>query len=446
MPEYRTAPVPSSRMPDGIPYIIVNDIAERFSFYGMKAILVVFMTQYLMSSDGQLATMSRAEATSYFHLFVSTTYFLPIIGAVIADAYWGKYRTVMLLSVVYCAGHFALFLDDTRVGLFLGLTLIAIGSGGIKPSVASNVGDQFGRSNEHLLSRAFSWYYLGINIGSVLSSLMIPWLLKAYGPAIAFGVPGLFMLVATVTFWLGRHHFVHLPPAGKSYLTDVFGPEGRRVVSRLLVIYILVAAFWSLFDQMGSTWVLQAMQMDRFILGYELLPAQIQAMNPFLIIVLIPLFSYYIYPLMARYFDLTAGRKMSMGMFLAASPFLVTAWCEAQIQLGHTPHIGWQLLAYFLMTLAEVLLVITCMEFSYTQAPKSMKSLVMALFYLSISAGNLFTALVNQVIQYPDGTTMLVGASYHLFFAGFMGLVALIFAIYMRFYNEQHVIQEESVE
>ena len=98
------------------------------------------------------------------------------------------------------------------------------------------------------------------------------------------------------------------------------------------------------------------------------------------------------------------------------------------------------------MTLAEVLLVITCMEFSYTQAPKSMKSLVMALFYLSISAGNLFTALVNQVIQNPDGTTILVGASYHLFFAGFMGFVALIFAIYMRFYEEKHIIQEEAAQ
>jgi hypothetical protein len=85
-------------MPDGIRYIIVNDIAERFSFYGMKGILVIFMTQYLMSTDGQLATMSRADATSYFHLFMSTTYFLPIIGAVIADSYSGKYRTVILLS------------------------------------------------------------------------------------------------------------------------------------------------------------------------------------------------------------------------------------------------------------------------------------------------------------------------------------------------------------
>ena len=121
----------------------------------------------------------------------------------------------------------------------------------------------------------------------------------------------------------------------------------------------------------------------------------------------------------------------------------VCAWCEAQIQLGHVPHISWQLLAYLLITVAEVLLVITCMEFSYTQAPKRMKSLVMALFYLSISAGNLFTALVNQFIQNADGTLKLVGAGYHLFFAGFMGAVALIFAVYMRFYSEEHIIQEE---
>ena len=441
---YRTAPTPSTRMPSGIPFIIVNDIAERFSFYGMRSILVVFMTQYLMTSGGILATLSVEEATTYYHLFVSTTYFLPIVGAIVADAYWGKYRTVMLLSLVYCAGHLALFIDDTKVGLFIGLMLIAIGSGGIKPSVASNVGDQFGQSNAHLLPRAFSWYYLGINIGSSTSSLMIPWLLAWQGPAVAFGVPGLFMVLATVTFWAGRHRFVHVPPAGRSYLRDIFGPEGQRVVRRLLIIYILVAAFWSLFDQMGSTWVLQAMNMDRVVLGYELLPAQIKAVNPFLIIVLIPIFSYWVYPFLERFFSVTSPRRMSIGMFLAATPFLVTAWIEAQIQMGFSPHIGWQLLAYLLITIAEVLLVVTCMEFSYTQAPKRMKSLVMALFYLSISAGNLFTALVNQFIQNTDGTSKLTGPSYHLFFAAFMGCAALLFAVYMRLYREEHIIQEES--
>ena len=426
-----------------MPYIIVNDVAERFSFYGVRAILVIFMTQYLLSSDGTLNTYSDEDATSIFHLFSATAYFLPIIGAVVADAFLGKYRTIIFLSLVYCAGHLSLFLDETRLGLLVGLVLIAIGSGGIKPSVASHVGDQFGRSNQHLMSRAFSWYYLGINIGSSTSFLLIPWLLDNYGPAVAFGVPGAFMLTATLTFWLGRYRFVHIPPAGRSYLQEITGPEGQRVFKTLALLYILVAAFWSLFDQMGSTWVLQAQQMDRNLFGYEVLSAQIQAANPFLILVLIPVFTYLIYPFLGRFFTVTAKRKMAIGMFLAATPFLVTAWLEQQIQLGMTPHIAWQLLAYLLLTCAEVMLVITCMEFSYTQAPKRMKSLVMSFFYLSISLGNLFTAAVNQLIQNPDGTTRLEGAMYHLFFAGFMGMAAVLFTVYIYYYREENIVQEE---
>lgn len=442
MVSYRVSPTISPSMPKGIPYIIVNDVAERFSFYGMRAILVIFMTQYLMTDDGALDTMSEEDATSYFHLFVSTAYFLPILGAILADAFWGKYRTIIILSLIYCAGHLSLFLDDTRLGLIFGLTLIAIGSGGIKPSIASNVGDQFSQANRHLLSRAFSWYYFGINIGSSTSSLMTPWLLENYGPSVAFGVPGIFMLLATVTYWLGRNKFVHVPPAGKSYIEDLMGSEGQRVAKRLLVIYLLIAAFWSLFDQMGSTWVIQAQSLNREIFGYEMLPAQIQAANPFLILILIPIFSYIVYPFMSRFFRVTTKRKMCIGMFLAATPFLVTAWIETQLLNGLIPHIGWQLLAYFLLTTAEVMLIVTCLEFSYTQAPQKMKSFVMAFFYLSISAGNLFTALVNQIIQRPDGSSFLEGAMYHLFFAGFMGFFAVLFFIYMRYYQEEYIIQE----
>lgn len=443
MTRYRTAPIPSSNMPGGIPYIIANDVAERFSFYGMRAILVIFMTQYLVTRDGELNPFSDEDAKSYFHYFVATAYFLPIIGAIVSDALLGKYRTIILLSLVYCGGHLALAIDDTRVGLFLGLSLIAVGSGGIKPCVASHVGDQFGKSNQHLLSRAFSWYYLGINIGSATSSLLTPWLLKHYGPSVAFGVPGVFMAAATLTFWVGRHTFVHIQPTGMSYIRDITGPDGRRVVGRLAIIYVFVGAFWSLFDQMGSTWVLQAEHMNKNVFGYELLSSQIQAFNPFLIIVLIPVFTYVVYPIAGRFVELTSMRKMTVGMLLTATPFVVTAWCENRIQAGITPHIAWQLLAYLLLTIAEVMVSITCMEFSYTQAPKRMKSLVMSLFYLSISIGNLFTAGVNQLIQNADGTTKLEGADYHLFFAGFMGATAMLFAIYAYFYNEEYIVQDE---
>src|SRR5690606_20028323 len=131
-------------------------------------------------------------------------------GALLADVFWGKYKTILTLSIVYCLGHLALALDETRLGLSVGLGLIAIGSGGIKPCVSAHVGDQFGKKNFHLVSKIFSWFYFSINFGSFISTLMTPWLLRNYGPHWAFGVPGGLMLIATIVFWMGRKRFVHI--------------------------------------------------------------------------------------------------------------------------------------------------------------------------------------------------------------------------------------------
>src|SRR5829696_1345345 len=103
---YLTAPLKTDKMPPGVPYIVGNEAAERFSFYGMKGILVVFMTKYLMNAQGELAVMSQEDAQGYFHVFVSAVYLLPILGAFLADAVLGKYRTILWLSIVYCIGHF----------------------------------------------------------------------------------------------------------------------------------------------------------------------------------------------------------------------------------------------------------------------------------------------------------------------------------------------------
>ena len=128
---YLTAPVKSKEMPKGIPYIIGNEAAERYSFYGMKAILVVFMTKYLMDNSGGSAPMSAGDAKVWYHLFNSAVYFTPLLGAIIADAFLGKYKTIISLSIVYCRGHLALALDETRLGLTVGRTVMAIGAGGI---------------------------------------------------------------------------------------------------------------------------------------------------------------------------------------------------------------------------------------------------------------------------------------------------------------------------
>lgn len=440
---YRSHPEASDRMPAAIPFLIVNEAAERFSYYGMRTILVIFMTHYLLNVDGALDVMTEPEALTYYHLFASAVYFFPAIGALVADVWLGKYRTILSLSLVYCLGHLALAVDHTRVGLAVGLTLIAVGSGGIKPCVSANLGDQFCSTNSHLLSKAFYWFYFAINLGAGISTLLTPWLLHHIGPHLAFGVPGLLMLIATWVFWLGRRQYAHIPAQGRLFLRELLDRESLWALARLTPIYLFVAFFWALYDQTGSAWVLQATHMDLHWMGVEWLPSQIQFVNPFLIMLLIPVFAFGVYPCVDRVFLLTPLRKISIGFFVTVVAFVISAWIEIQIAAGLRPNVVWQLFAYLVITSAEVMVSITCLEFSYTQAPKGLKSFVMALFLLSVSLGNAFTSLVNYFIQNEDGGVRLAGADYYWFFAGVMLGVSILFIAVAKYYTGKTYLQGE---
>ena len=438
---YKTTPPPIDTMPKGVSYIVGNEAAERFSYYGMRTILVIFMTKYLMSSGGGIDPMSETEAKKWYHLFLSSVYFFPVIGAILSDWIWGKYRTILWLSVVYCLGHLALALDETRLGLSIGLGLIAIGSGGIKPCVSAHVGDQFGESNKHLISRVFGWFYWSINFGAFISTLLTPWLLDRFGPHIAFGVPGLLMLIATWVFWLGRKEFVHIPPGGKAFLEEALGPRGIKSLASLVPIYLLISIFWALYDQSGSSWVLQANNMDLNFLGHKWLASQVQAMNPILVLIYIPLFTYVLYPWINSFFPLSSVRKMGLGFFVMLPSFLIIAFVESGIQAGQTPSIAWHILAYVFLTAAEVMTYQTGLELTYTQAPNTMKSFLMSLYLLTVSLGNFITGFINGFIANPDGTSKLEGVSYYLFFSGLMAVAAVAFIFVAKRFKETSYIQ-----
>ena len=406
---YLTKPADSESMPKGIPYIIGNEAAERFSFYGMRTILVVFMTKYLhYMADGEVGTvMSKAAANAHYHEFVGYTYLFPVIGSFLSDIFLGKYNTILWLSIVYCLGHLALALMggaglEPATWLAIGLILIAFGSGGIKPCVSAHVGDQFGPKNSHLMTKVYQWFYFSINLGSTVSTILTPVLLKWYGPHVAFGVPGILMALATIVFWMGRHVFIHVPPGGLAFFEETFSKEGISALFRLAIIYAFVAVFWALFDQTGSSWVLQAENMDREFLGVIWLESQIQAVNPILVMILIPIFQFVLYPAIDKVFKLTSIRKISIGLFLTALGFWLISLAQDLIDRGEVPSIAWQLYAYLVLTSAEVMISITGLEFSYKQAPKKMKSVVMALWLFSVSLGNFFTSSVNHFIQVPS--------------------------------------------
>ena len=445
MSKYLTAPLKTNRMPPGIPYIVGNEAAERFSYYGMNSILVIFMTQYLLNAQGQPDYMTNAQAETWYHTFVSVVYFLPLLGAFLADAVFGKYLIILLLSVVYCFGHFTLAINDTRLGLVMGMTLIAFGAGGIKPCVSANVGDQFGQSNQHLLPRVFNWFYFSINLGSAFSTILIPELLNRVGPRVAFGVPGIAMLIATIVFFLGRRKFVHIPPAGLgNYAGELFRRENLKALLNLLILVPFAAMFWALWQQNFSSWVLQAEKMDRHLFGYNWLPSEIQTVNPIFVLLMLPLFSYVIYPACAKFMKVTPLRRFGAGLWAVIGAFLIVAWIQTRIDAGERPHILWQILAFVVLTGGEVMLSVTHLEFSYTQAPKKMKSLVMCMYLGAISLGNIFTAAVNYFIQNPDGTVKLIGASYFFFFVKVMLVTAVLFLIVSQFYRGKTHIQDEA--
>ena len=154
--------------------------------------------------------------------------------------------------------------------------------------------------------------------------------------------------------------------------------------------------------------------------------------------------NYVIFTAVSKLIVLTPLRKIGLGLFLAAPSFLIIGYAQSLIDSGQTPGIYLQLIAYGIITVAEVLVSITCLEFSYSQAPRTMKSVIMSYFFLSITLGNLITAGVNIFIQNPDGSLKIEGADYFYFFGGLMFVTAVLFTIISRYYQPISYFQEES--
>jgi POT family proton-dependent oligopeptide transporter len=204
-----------------------------------------------------------------------------------------------------------------------------------------------------------------------------------------------------------------------------------------------------LWDQSnGGEWTLQAKHLNLDLFGMTLLPEQVQVVNGLYVLAFIPLFNYGLYPLINRFFPLTALRKIGIGLFLTAASFVVIWFVQRQIDAGVRPSVWWQFLAYAILTAGEVMVSITGLEFSYTQAPKRMKSFVMAGWLLTVTLGNWFTGILDFLIPVLRARGLnLDGANYYLFFIGIMLIAALIYTFTARFYHGKSYIQgDEPVE
>jgi POT family proton-dependent oligopeptide transporter len=504
-----TAEPPKGKLPRQIPFIIGNEAAERFSFYGMRNVLTNFLVGYLLI--GLAEPERQAAAKEVFHVFVMGVYFFPLLGGWLSDRYLGKYRTIFWLSLVYCVGQGLLALSvGNKDGFYAGLFLVALGSGGIKPCVSAFVGDQFDQSNKHLAKLVFDAFYWIINFGSFFASLLIPPLLTAKLPMLAFGVPAILMVLATVVFWIGRGRYVNVPPtpsdpnafskvcrtalvsrgttgkrpglvlaqvgfvgalaslatiprlgvvaalclgivvflgfAGGGTWLQIDRAKGQhpdedvdgvRAVLRVLVIFALVTPFWSLFDQKASTWILQGNAMVLPGWSWFTSAAQMQALNPALVMLLIPFNNVVLYPLLKkRGIEPTPLRRMGTGIFFAGLAWIAAGSLQLVMDGGQKLPILWQMLPYALLTFGEVLVSATGLEFAYSQAPAKLKGVLMSFWSLSVTVGNLWVLVVNASVKGEGVTKAITDTGFGViafqmfFFAGMAFAAAGAFAWY----------------
>ncbi|XP_048809813.1 solute carrier family 15 member 2 isoform X5 [Lagopus muta] len=370
-----------SNYPLSIAFIVVNEFCERFSYYGMRAVLTLYFISFFHWDENL--------STAVYHAFSALCYFTPVIGAIMADSWLGKYKTIIYLSIVYVVGHLiksvgaipslgnqAVHVVLSMVGLFL----IALGTGGIKPCVSAFGGDQFEEEHTSERSKFFSVFYLSINAGSLISTFVTPVLrgdVKCFGEdcyALAFGVPAALMVLALVVFIAGSGLYRKTPPQGNVLLEVCkcigFAIKNRlknrsrqiprrdhwldwaseqyskqliaevKMVTRVLFLFLPLPMFWALFDQQGSRWTLQATKMNADFGIYVLQPDQMQFLNPLLILVFIPIFDLGLYPLINMCkFNFTPIRKMATGMILAGMAFGLAAIVEVKINETDMPQL-----------------------------------------------------------------------------------------------------------
>ncbi|PIK51473.1 putative solute carrier family 15 member 1 [Apostichopus japonicus] len=332
-----------SNFPKSVFYIIGTEFCERFSYYGMRAVLVLYLTNVLLLED--------SRATALYHIFIMLCYFTPMFGAMIADGLLGKYRTIMYISLLYMAGNIVMCLSalppqttgqPELIGPLVGLILIGFGTGGIKPCVSAFGGDQFSSDQAKSLQQFFSVFYFAINAGSVLSTFITPVFrhdVQCFDHdcyALAFGVPAVLMFIAcalykkiSVKSGESKQHW--LDWAGDEFDSNVL--QDIKDLYHVLKMYILLPFFWALFDQQGSRWTLQAEHMDGNLGFYTIKPDQMQVMNPVLIIIMIPLFEGAIYPLMNRLNVPTRPlARMCTGMLLGGLAFVLAGVIQLRIE------------------------------------------------------------------------------------------------------------------
>jgi POT family proton-dependent oligopeptide transporter len=441
--------------PKGLYLLFFTEMWERFSYYGMRAILMLYMTKLWMENGLNIEESTASLIYGYFTGFV---YLTPIIGGWIADNYLGQRKAITIGGITMFVGQLVLFSINTHFGLALGLILLILGNGMFKPNISTMVGQLY-RPNDNRRDSAFSIFYMGINLGALIAPIVIAILtddlfatkgsngeIISYGYKYGFLAAAIGMAIGQLLFnWLSSKYLLEIgvEPGAKKKELSVDNSEVEKATKkpltfeekqRITVIFILtffVIFFWAGFEQAGSSMTLYTDKyIDRHFFGWEIPTAIFQSVNPLFIVLLGPIFAWFWNSKIGN--KLTTPVKMSLGMILLGIGFLFMLFATFDVQTSGSGNsevvtqkaaLVWLVMTYFFHTIGELCLSPVGLSVVTKLAPLKLASMLMGVWMLSSFVANIMGGYIAMYVEKLGASTIFISIAIFVIVLGLLMLL-----------------------
>lgn len=397
--------------PKGLYILFFTEMWERFSYYGMRAILVLFLISST-AGDNPGFGWEEADALSLYGTYTMLVYVMSIAGGWIADKLWGQKRTVLIGGILLCFGH-GILAVEALWAFYLGLGLIVLGVGGLKPNISTMVGGLYPPGDDRR-DKGFTIFYIGINIGAFLSALAVGYLGENYGWHYGFGLAGIGMVLGQVVYMWGQKF---LTGVGES--TKDMSPKEKEAKSRpltsveqdrmkvMFISFLLIIVFWGAFEQAGGLMNIYTKQKTNLDLGFTIpllnmsaIPASwFQSVNAFFIITLgVPIASFW-FNWKRKGKESSSLLKMAIGIIIMGWGFLFMSAASMQFEAEGSSAMYWLVLAYLFHTVGELCASPVALSFITKLAPLKYASFMMGAYFAATGLGNKVAGLVGEWSQ-----------------------------------------------
>lgn len=399
--------------PRGLSTLFFTEMWERFSYYGMRAILVLYMTQALQFAD--------ADALSIYGYYTSSVYFLPIFGGWIADKFLGAKRAVLFGGIIIACGHFSLAFSPLPF-FYTGLVLVAFGTGLLKPNISTMVGDLYLEEDPRRDS-GFSLFYMGINLGAFIAPLICGYLGQNVNWHYGFAAAGIGMIIGLIQFVFSGTRLENIgelktkrESEGITEIQEKLTPEEIKRLFVIGILFFFSVVFFMAFEQSGSSLTLFADRLTaNSIFGFEFPSSWFQIVQPLCLLILAPVFA----SLWLKMDDKqpSSPRKFSYGLLFVGISYVLLVYAATLTASGRVSPL-WLIFLYLIQTFGELCLSPVGLSTTTRLAPARMVGLMMGVWFLSISLGSFFAGKVASYFDDKD-----IGAMLKLF--GFLTLVPI---------------------